>query len=73
VRLPLNMLAMIVTGALAEACLLVADAEDPRPRRAPCDVVRARSGASRFLPRQVSRRFWTFYFLAANREATAFA
>ena len=29
VPLPLNALAMIVTGALAEACLLIADAEDP--------------------------------------------
>lgn len=33
VRLPLNALAMIVTGALAEACLLVADAEDPEMAR----------------------------------------
>lgn len=33
VRLPLNTLAMIVTGALAEACLLVADAEDPETAR----------------------------------------
>jgi AcrR family transcriptional regulator len=32
-RLPLNTLAMIVTGALAEACLLVADAEDPEAAR----------------------------------------
>jgi AcrR family transcriptional regulator len=34
VRLPLNTLAMIVTGALAEACLRVADAEDPEAARA---------------------------------------
>ncbi len=34
VRLPLNTLAMIVTGALAEGCLLVADAEDPDAVRA---------------------------------------
>lgn len=34
VRLPLNTLAMIVTGALAEACLLVADAQDPDSARA---------------------------------------
>jgi AcrR family transcriptional regulator len=33
VPLPLNTLAMIVTGALAEACLLVADAEDPEAAR----------------------------------------
>ena len=33
VPLPLNTLAMIVTGALAEACLLVADAEDPDAAR----------------------------------------
>ena len=33
VPLPLNTLAMIVTGALAEACLLVADAEDPDAMR----------------------------------------
>lgn len=33
VRLPLNTLAMIVTGALAEACLLVAEAEDPEAAR----------------------------------------
>jgi AcrR family transcriptional regulator len=40
VRLPLNTLAMIVTGALAEACLLVADAEDPDEARAEAlDVV----------------------------------
>ncbi|MDQ3587285.1 MAG: hypothetical protein M3375_02900 [Actinomycetota bacterium] len=32
-RLPLSTLAMIVTGALAEACLLVADAEDPDTAR----------------------------------------
>jgi AcrR family transcriptional regulator len=32
-RLPLNTLAMIVTGALAEACLLVADAENPETAR----------------------------------------
>ena len=31
--LPLNTLAMIVTGALAEACLLVADAEDQEAAR----------------------------------------
>jgi len=29
IRLPLNMVAMIVTGALAEACLLVAHSENP--------------------------------------------
>lgn len=34
VRLPLNALAMIVAGALAEGCLLVADAEDPDAARA---------------------------------------
>jgi AcrR family transcriptional regulator len=34
VPLPLNTLAMIVTGALAEGCLLVADAEDPDAARA---------------------------------------
>lgn len=34
VRLPLNPIAMIVTGALAEACLLVADADDPEAARA---------------------------------------
>jgi AcrR family transcriptional regulator len=33
VSLPLKPLAMIVTGALAEACLLVADAEDPEAAR----------------------------------------
>lgn len=33
VALPLNTLAMIVTGALAEACLLVADADDPEAAR----------------------------------------
>ena len=33
VPLPLNTLAMIVTGALAEACLLVADAEDQEAAR----------------------------------------
>ena len=33
VRLPLKTLAMIVTGALAEACLIVADAEDPDAAR----------------------------------------
>jgi hypothetical protein len=33
VPLPLKPLAMIVTGALAEACLLVADAEDPEAAR----------------------------------------
>jgi AcrR family transcriptional regulator len=32
--LPLNTLAMIVTGALAEACLLVANADDPDSARA---------------------------------------
>ena len=34
VPLPLNTLAMIVTGALAEGCLLVTDAEDPGAVRA---------------------------------------
>jgi AcrR family transcriptional regulator len=33
VQLPLNTLAMVVTGALSEACLLVADAEDPDAAR----------------------------------------
>ena len=33
VPLPLNTLAMIVTGALAEACLLVAEAKDPEAAR----------------------------------------
>jgi hypothetical protein len=33
VPLPLNPLAMIVTEALAEACLLVADADDPETAR----------------------------------------
>jgi hypothetical protein len=34
VELPLNTLAMVVTGALAEACLVVANAEDPASARA---------------------------------------
>jgi AcrR family transcriptional regulator len=34
VDLPLNTLAMIVTGALAEACLVVANSEDPASARA---------------------------------------
>jgi AcrR family transcriptional regulator len=34
VDLPLNSLAMIVTGALAEACLVVANADDPDAARA---------------------------------------
>jgi hypothetical protein len=34
VELPLNTLAMVVTGALAEACLVVANADDPASARA---------------------------------------
>jgi AcrR family transcriptional regulator len=59
VRLPLSTLAMIVTGALTEACLLVANADDPDAARAEALTVvehllqglRVTSSASQTSPR----------------------
>jgi len=38
-RQPLNPLAQMLNGALTEACLLIADAEDPEPARAEVGAV----------------------------------